>query len=81
MKLYPSAQSSSQKEHFVNTSKRLLENRNATFPRSALFQMKIRVFLKYFVRSCSSIIIKNFKNFCPMGTDVSWTSIGRLLDV
>ena len=28
MELYPSAQSSFQKEHFVNTSKRLLENRN-----------------------------------------------------
>ena len=32
MELYLSAQSSSQKEHFVNTNKKLLEHRNWTFP-------------------------------------------------
>ena len=50
MELYPSAQSSSQKENFVNTSKKLLQNRN--FSRGALFHMKTRVFPKYFVRGC-----------------------------
>ena len=45
MEVQPSAQSSSQKENFVNTSKRFLENTNRTFPVS-------RVFLKYFVRAC-----------------------------
>ena len=55
MELYSSAQSSSQNENVANTSKRLLENRNWTFPVSALFQMKTRIFLKYFVRSCSTL--------------------------
>ena len=55
MELYSSAQSSSQNENVANTSKRLLENRNWTFPVSALFQMKTRIFLKYFIRSCSTL--------------------------
>ena len=44
MELYPSAQSSSQKEHFVNTSKTLFENRNWTFPVVRYFKWKLEFF-------------------------------------
>ena len=37
-------------ENFVNTSKKLLKNRN--FSRSALFHMETSVSLKYFVTDC-----------------------------
>ena len=45
MELQPSAQFPSQKENYVNTTKRLLENWT--------FRMKTRVFLRYFVRGCN----------------------------
>ena len=41
MELYPSAQSSSQKEYFVNTSKRLLEKRILTYPVERYFKWKL----------------------------------------
>ena len=48
---WPSFQSSCQNENFVNASKKLLKNRY-NFSRSALFHMKTRVSLKYFVNGC-----------------------------
>ena len=44
MELYPSAQSSSQKENFVNISKKFLENRNWTFPVVRYFTSKMEFF-------------------------------------
>ena len=41
MELYPSALSSSQKEYFVNTSKRLLEKRILTYPVERCFTWKL----------------------------------------
>ena len=65
MELKPSAQSSSQKENFINTintSKRLVENIFWTFlPRSALFHMETRVCLKYFVRGCRFRLEQEFR--------------------
>ena len=46
----PSSQSSYQNKIFVNTSKKLLKNRN--FSRSATFYVKTRVSLNYFVIDC-----------------------------
>ena len=43
MELFPSAQSPSQKENFVNTTKTQALN----FSRIALFHIKTRVFLKH----------------------------------
>ena len=44
MEVQPSAQSSSQKENFVNTRKRLLENRNWAFPVVLYFTWKLEFF-------------------------------------
>ena len=44
MESYPSAQSFFQKEHFVNTRERLLENRNWTFPVVGYFKWKLEIF-------------------------------------
>ena len=44
MEVQPSAQSSSQKENCVNTSKRLLENTNWTFPVVRYFTWKLKLF-------------------------------------
>ena len=50
----PSAESPCQ--NFVNTSEKFLKNK-LNFSRSALFQIKTRVSLKYFVNDCSSRIL------------------------
>ena len=44
MEIYPSAQSPSPKENFVNAIKRLLENRNLTFPLVRYFKRKLEFF-------------------------------------
>ena len=44
LEVWPSAQSSSLKENFINTSKRLLENRNWTFPVVHYFTWKLEFF-------------------------------------
>ena len=44
MELYSSAQSLSHKEHFVNISEKLLENRNWTFPVERYFKWKLEFF-------------------------------------
>ena len=44
MELYPSAESSSQKENFVKISKNLLENRNWAFPVVRYFTSKLEFF-------------------------------------
>ena len=46
------AQPSCQNESFANTSRRLLENRNETFPLVRYFHMETRVSLRYFVSYC-----------------------------
>ena len=51
LKLLPSAQSPTENENFV----RAVENRKSNFSRSALFHMKTRVCLKYFVNDCKSL--------------------------
>ena len=61
MELKSSSQSPSLKENLVNTSKRLHENRKLNFSLSALFYMKTRVSLKYFVRGCSAFDLYTFK--------------------
>ena len=50
-RIIPSAQSSSRNNHFVSASKSL---QRLYFSRSALFRMKTRVCLKYFVNDCSN---------------------------
>ena len=47
-----SAQSSSQNGIFFDTSRKLLKNRNWIFP-IALFHIKTRLCLKYFIHNCS----------------------------
>ena len=54
MEVWPSAQSSSQKQNFVNTSKRLLENRNWTFPVVRYFTWK----LEFFSNTFSVLVVK-----------------------
>ena len=48
----PTAQSFSQNENLVRTSKNLLKKRKLNFSRSALFHMENRVCVKYFVNDC-----------------------------
>ena len=52
-KLLPRAPSSSRNEHFANTSKKSPEKQKLNFC-SALFHMKSKACLKYFVSDCSS---------------------------
>ena len=52
IQLKPSAQNPYQNENFVNTSKKVLKNRNWTFPVIPHFTWKTRVCPKYFVRDC-----------------------------
>ena len=49
--LLPNAQSSSRNKKIISTNKNLLKIR-LDFSRSALFHMKTRVYLKYFVNDC-----------------------------
>ena len=44
----------------VNAKKSLPKNRNGTFFRSALFHMKTRVCLKYFVNDCAPWFYKDY---------------------
>ena len=46
---FPHFQPSCQNESFVDTSRKLLKNRNETFPAVRYFTMKNRDSLKYFV--------------------------------
>ena len=55
--LFHSFQPSSQSKNFVDTSKKLLQNRNQKLYRISLFHMKTRVFLKYFVNDCSFTVV------------------------
>ena len=48
----PSANTFCQNGKFVNTSKKLVEKQKLNFSRSALFHMKTRDKLKYFVNDC-----------------------------
>ena len=52
IELLPTAQSFSQNENLVRTSKNLLKKRKLNFSRSALFHMENRVCVKYFVNDC-----------------------------
>ena len=52
MELWPSAQPSSQNEHFVNTNKKLLKYRNWTFPVMRFFTEKLE-----FVSNILSMIV------------------------
>ena len=52
IELQPSAQSLSRNENFVKTSKKNPEKQKLNFSRSALYHMKTRVGLKYFVHDC-----------------------------
>ena len=47
-----SAQSYYRNEKFVSTNKNLQQKQKFNFSRSALFHMKTRVYLKYFVNDC-----------------------------
>ena len=49
MERQPSAQPPYQNEYFANTSKKPLKKQKLNFSRSALFHLKTRVSLKYFV--------------------------------
>ena len=51
MELQPSAQSHSQNEDIVNNSKEYPKNQKLNFFRSAVFNMKTGVCLKYFVHN------------------------------
>ena len=55
MELQPSSQSSSQKVNYVNTSKRLVENRNWTFPVVHDFTWK----LEFFSNILSVFVVEN----------------------
>ena len=55
----PSAQCSFRNENFVNTSKKMLKTVIELF-RSALFHMKTRASLKYFVNECGFFSITRF---------------------
>ena len=48
----PNAPFSCQSVNFVNTIKKTIEKQNSNFFRSALFHMKTRVSVKYFVNDC-----------------------------
>ena len=50
--IWLSAQSSSQNENFVSISKKLLKKKKLNFSGSALFHIKTRVCLKFFVNDC-----------------------------
>ena len=58
VKWWPSAQSSSQNENFVNISKKPLKNRNLTFPVVRCFTWKLvkRVKFKHFVKFLSDFL-------------------------
>ena len=62
MELHPSAQSSFQKEYFVNTSKRLLENRNWIFPVVRYLTWKLEFFSIIFSVLVVSIKVVPLKN-------------------
>ena len=44
------------KTKFCQYSQKTFSKQNLNFSRSALFHMQIRVFLKYFVRTCSNLV-------------------------
>ena len=50
------------KTKFCQYSQKTFSKQNLNFSRSALFLMQIRVFLKYFVRTCSNLVGIVFAN-------------------
>ena len=50
------------KTKFCQYSQKTFSKQNLNFSRSALFHMQIRVFLKYFVRTCSNLVGIVFAN-------------------
>ena len=75
--LYPSAQFSSENENFVNISKRLLKNRNWTFPVMPYFIWKLEFCLKYFTHECRSTRVSSrWFNLFPERILASWVVLG-----